>query len=266
MPFLAMRSSVRARSGLRKVSPGKGALPFGRYTREDSGSAEMISAVRCHVCAVTSATGKPSVAHSIAEARASPRVRVPYRVRQLNSPSNAPGTVTLRGPLIGTAFTPPDRNLSADADAGERPLPFSATNFCSRAMYIIAKQSPPRPVDIGSVTVSTAVAATAASIAFPPRLRTLIAVSTARGWLEAAIAFLLVTTERREGKARSENLTCKAPYFPSIENAKSLLFALPTPARRKPDPTYNTPLATVGPPAIAPPVSNSQSMSPVFAL
>jgi hypothetical protein len=46
--------------------------------------------------------------------------------------------------------------------------------------------SPPIPVIIGSTTVSTAAAVTAASMAFPPFCRTANAADVAIGWLVAA--------------------------------------------------------------------------------
>ena len=47
--------------------------------------------------------------------------------------------------------------------------------------WISAKQSPPMPVDCGSITPSSAQAATAASAAVPPERSTSIAVSAASG-------------------------------------------------------------------------------------
>ncbi len=51
----------------------------------------------------------------------------------------------------------------------------------------MAKRSPPIPHDIGSTTPSTALAAMAASTAFPPAWRTRSAAAVASGWLVAAI-------------------------------------------------------------------------------
>src|SRR5258705_10229264 len=47
--------------------------------------------------------------------------------------------------------------------------------------------SPPRPVDMGSVRLSTAAAATAASAALPPSRRIATPASEAKRWLVAAI-------------------------------------------------------------------------------
>ena len=49
------------------------------------------------------------------------------------------------------------------------------------------KASPPIPVMFGSVTLSTAAMAMAASTAFPPRFRMSRPVSEANGWLVATI-------------------------------------------------------------------------------
>ena len=62
--------------------------------------------------------------------------------------------------------------------------------------WIRAKQSPPMPVDCGSITPSSAQAATAASTAVPPDFRTSIAVSAASGCDVATIAFWAWTVDR----------------------------------------------------------------------
>ncbi len=58
------------------------------------------------------------------------------------------------------------------------------------------KQSPPMPVDCGSVTHSVALAAMAASMALPPWRSTSSPTCTAMGWLVATMPFALITTER----------------------------------------------------------------------
>ena len=62
--------------------------------------------------------------------------------------------------------------------------------------WISAKQSPPMPVDCGSITPSSAQAATAASAAVPPDFSTSIAVSAASGCDVATIAFWAWTVDR----------------------------------------------------------------------
>ncbi len=74
---------------------------------------------------------------------------------------------------------------SGSAAAGARPLAFSPVSSPSRQTS--AKQSPPTPVDIGSTTHSTAAAASAASIALPPRSRARSPACVASGWLVATI-------------------------------------------------------------------------------
>lgn len=71
----------------------------------------------------------------------------------------------------------------------DRPLPFRPTNFFSLADQSRAKRSPPAPVIIGSTTLSTAAAVTAASIALPPRSSTASPAAVARGWLVAIAPF-----------------------------------------------------------------------------
>jgi hypothetical protein len=51
------------------------------------------------------------------------------------------------------------------------------------------------PVESGSVTHSVALAATAASIALPPRLSICSAAAVAMGWLVATIAPAAITTD-----------------------------------------------------------------------
>ncbi len=70
-----------------------------------------------------------------------------------------------------------------------RPLALSATSFCSLASQTIANMSPPMPVMCGSVTLSTAAAATAASTALPPWRRTSRPAAEASGWLVATAPF-----------------------------------------------------------------------------
>jgi len=66
-----------------------------------------------------------------------------------------------------------------------RPLAFSATSFCSLARQMMANMSPPKPVMCGSATLSTAAAASIASIALPPWRSTSSPAADASGWLVA---------------------------------------------------------------------------------
>ena len=106
-----------------------------------------------------------------------------------------PGTVTAGQPSRG--MPPMRRSVSASASAGVRPEELSP---CSRpSAQMSAKASPPRPLDVGSVTVSAAAAAIAASTALPPRRSISSPASAARGWLEQAAPRLARTQLRREG-------------------------------------------------------------------
>jgi hypothetical protein len=58
------------------------------------------------------------------------------------------------------------------------------------------KASPPMPVMLGSVTLSTAATAIAASTALPPRFRISTPTWEASGWLVATIPCVARTTER----------------------------------------------------------------------
>ncbi len=70
---------------------------------------------------------------------------------------------------------------------GARPEPLSAVTRPVDASKCSAKQSPPMPVEHGSVTLSTAAMATAASAAVPPSSSTRRPARLARGWLEAVM-------------------------------------------------------------------------------
>jgi hypothetical protein len=72
--------------------------------------------------------------------------------------------VTDFGPFCGAP-----RSAATSAVRGERPLAFSPVS--RPPSYVIAKASPPMPVDIGSTTHSIAAAATHASAAVPPSAR-----------------------------------------------------------------------------------------------
>ena len=80
-------------------------------------------------------------------------------------------------------------NQSIVAAAGARPEPFSATTGLPGCFHR-QKQSPPMPVDCGSITPSTATAATAASSALPPARSTSSAVNVAAGMEVAAMAWV----------------------------------------------------------------------------
>ena len=70
--------------------------------------------------------------------------------------------VTLCADVFSSAEMPACSYQSMVAAAGARPEPFSAITFPVPAGAYKQKQSPPMPVDCGSITQSTAQAATAA--------------------------------------------------------------------------------------------------------
>ena len=74
------------------------------------------------------------------------------------------------------------------------PDPFTEIGFIP-FKEIKAKQSPPTPVEFGSMTACTAEAAIAASIAFPPFFRIDIASNVLSGCEVAAIAFKPITLD-----------------------------------------------------------------------
>ena len=88
------------------------------------------------------------------------------------------------------------KNQSIDAAFGDQPEPLSAIGLLSERRWISAKQSPPMPVWVGSTTVCTAAAQTAASIALPPARRISIAASVACGCEVAAMPFMPTASER----------------------------------------------------------------------
>jgi len=81
------------------------------------------------------------------------------------------------GMRVRPRFTSSSRVISAPA----RPLAFSPMSFFSLPTQTTANMSPPMPTIIGSTTVSTAAAVTAASIALPPRCSTARAADVASG-------------------------------------------------------------------------------------
>ena len=86
----------------------------------------------------------------------------------MSHPASAPGTVTDMTPCCDPGRKPRACSVSRVMSEPARPLALSATSFCSFASQTIANMSPPMPVMCGSVTLSTAAAATAASMALPP--------------------------------------------------------------------------------------------------
>jgi hypothetical protein len=95
--------------------------------------------------------------------------------------------VTVWAEAGSKAVIPCCSNQSMLAPAGARPEPFSACTRPVPAGAYRQKQSPPMPVECGSITPSTATAATAASTALPPARSTSMAASVAAGIEVAAM-------------------------------------------------------------------------------
>ena len=115
---------------------------------------------------------------------------MPCAASSVSHADTAPGTVTVCGEVFSSALMPRPSNQSIVAAAGARPEPLSAITRPSPAGAYKQKQSPPMPVDCGSITPSTATAATAASSALPPARSTSSAVSVAAGMLVAAMPWV----------------------------------------------------------------------------
>src|SRR5207253_8531211 len=115
----------------------------------------------------------------------------PWRSASAAQPATDPGTVTERGPCSSTG-------APGSAERGAGPAASSPSSLPSRQTS--AKQSPPIPVDIGSVTQRTAAAASAASAAFPPRSSIRRPARVASGWLVATIASAATAGGRPKAK------------------------------------------------------------------
>src|SRR6185295_12946405 len=86
--------------------------------------------------------------------------------------------------------------------------------------------SPPRPVDMGSVRLSAAAAATAPSAAFPPSRRTATAASEANFWLVAAAPLVTTPPCGEAAQPARDRGTAAAPARNSRrEGCISLLYA-----------------------------------------
>ena len=166
-----MRRSVAASSGRRTRAPGVGT---GSYSGGTAATAQLVlePSPEAHAAAVMGATEKPPSAASIAASRQVSSPSRPKRRLSTSHPATAPGTVTERGPRSSTGSTG-----SAETGAG----PAASRPISSPACQTHANASPPSPVDIGSVTHSTAAAAIAASTALPPASKILRPAALARG-------------------------------------------------------------------------------------
>src|SRR5215467_4943691 len=110
--------------------------------------------------------------------------------------ATAPGTVTASALSEGIDVIPRPAYRLRLAAAGAQPEPLSAMISPSPRRIWRTKQSPPMPVCVASTTPSSAMAATAASIALPPRRSTSSAVSVASGCDVAAMTRVPNASER----------------------------------------------------------------------
>src|SRR6266550_855689 len=116
--------------------------------------------------------------------------------------ATAPGTVTASALSDGIHLIPRLTYRSRLAAAGAQPEPLSAMISPSPRRMYRTKQSPPMPVCVASTTPSSAMAATAASIALPPRRSTSSAVSVASG-CEVAAMTRIANASERPGSSKS---------------------------------------------------------------
>jgi hypothetical protein len=92
-------------------------------------------------------------------------------------------------PAAGVTF-------SGVSECGARPDPLKPARAPAAGSQTIAKRSPPRPHDIGSISARAALTAIAASTAEPPRLSTSTPMATASGCAAATIPWRATVTER----------------------------------------------------------------------
>src|ERR687892_617474 len=170
-PRWAIRSYARAISGLVKVVPTSGGVPSGsRY----SASLEVMSSKKSTFPRTWSwkawSTWKPSRATSMAGWSTSASDIVPYFASASAHPWTVPGTPA-ESPLYRAALKPsgaPFSKKDCGCMAAGAVSRWSMVVTESSAVRITMNPPPPMPAENGSVTPSTAAAATAASTALPP--------------------------------------------------------------------------------------------------
>ena len=152
-----------------------------------------------HCRATTGLTGKPSRAWRSASTNRSSNGSAPKRSDSAAQPDTWPGTVTVSQPRAGMSAMPLKR--SGCQPAGERPDAFRP---CSRLpSHTSANASPPMPFITGSTTVRVMAAASAASMALPPRAKAAAPACAARG-CDVAMTLRASTGCRPEGWGRFE--------------------------------------------------------------
>src|SRR5437870_5211630 len=159
--------------------PSAGMVPPGpwRYTRAPLGRASIRSSSGRRYRVRESYQGKPS-ASSIAGASVSVSERVPNSASAMQSASTTAGTVPAAGPFDGIPRC--RRKTSTEAAAGAVPWPLMTRTSRRSATYTMTGTSPPRPKWEISLTAAANVAATPASIAFPPRVSIRMPASAAK--------------------------------------------------------------------------------------
>ena len=171
-----------------KMSPARGAAPCGRNA--SAPVRRSLSSSRAQSNATRAPTGQPSSAKRMAGCSTWSSPIVPCAPSSASHAETAPGMVTVCGEVFSSASMPRSSNQSMLAAAQARPEPFNATTLSVPPGAYRQKQSPPMPVDCGSITPSTAMAATAASSALPPSRSTSKATSVAAGTAVAAMPWV----------------------------------------------------------------------------
>ncbi len=113
-----------------------------------------------------------------------------------NQPSTHPGTLTGNGPVDGIWVSPLFLNSANVSEYGDRPDPLSPYSFLVLLSQTMAKMSPPIPLTWGSTTPSIALAAIAASMAFPPARKISMPAWVLNGWEVQTIPFCAMTSLR----------------------------------------------------------------------
>ena len=176
---------MAARAGSRTTSPARRPRPPGCQTLRnpsDHASRPRDAAVRSTADTRPAQAGNPAPACSMAAARTASRGSRPQRACASAQERTAPGTEIPRGPRSGIRSRPRSRSACAEAAAGARPEPLSATCSPAASSHTSQNASPPIPQPLGMTTPRTALVAIAASTAWPPAASTARPADVARWW------------------------------------------------------------------------------------
>ncbi len=99
-------------------------------------------------------------------------------------------------PVCGMRVMPRARSAAIESAAGAGPLPLRPCTAPVEASCTIANRSPPMPFIIGATAPMTALAAMAASTAWPPRASTEAPACDASGCSLATTPPVVMTIER----------------------------------------------------------------------